>query len=59
MVEYLEAELSDFCKKLDVFKESELVNILENVKSGKSSSTNMLWTVYFLIQWYNRWLKDE
>lgn len=59
MVEYVEAELSDFCKKFDVFKESELVNILENVKSGKSSSTNMLWTVYFLIQWYNRWLKDE
>jgi asparagine synthase (glutamine-hydrolysing) len=59
MVEYLEEELSLFCSNVDVFKEEKLLAILGNVKSGKSNNTNMLWTIYFLIQWYNKWIKDE
>lgn len=58
MVEYLAAEISPFCKEVDVFKEEKLLSILENVKNGKSNNTNMLWTIYFLIQWYNKWLKN-
>lgn len=59
MVEYLEEELIAFCRNVDVFKEEKVRAILENVKSGKSNNTNMLWTIYFLIQWYNKWMKDE
>lgn len=57
MVDYLEEELETFCNHVDLFKEEKLRMILNNVKSGKSNNTNMLWTVYFLIQWYNKWIK--
>ena len=59
MVEYLEAELTPFCNRTDYFKEERIYAVLQNVKAGKSNNTNMLWTIYFLIQWYNKWIKDE
>lgn len=59
MIEFLEVELGAFSKKADIFREDKIRSVLENVKNGKSSNTNMLWTIYFLIQWYNRWIKDE
>jgi len=59
MLEYVEKELPIFCKNLDVFKEDKVQFIIENVRNGKSNNTNMLWTIYFLIQWYNKWIRDE
>ncbi|MBL4710647.1 MAG: asparagine synthase (glutamine-hydrolyzing) [Flavobacteriales bacterium] len=59
MVEYLEEELGSFCSTVDIFKEDKLRAILEKVKSGKSNNINMLWTIYFLIQWYNKWMRNE
>ncbi|MGB0390747.1 MAG: asparagine synthase (glutamine-hydrolyzing) [Salibacteraceae bacterium] len=59
MVEYLESELNSFCKKIDVFNQAKIESILKDVKNGKTNNTNRLWTIYFLIQWYNKWIDEK
>lgn len=58
MLDYLESEINAFCKKIDVFNQSKIESIMKEVKDGKVSNINRLWTIYFLIQWYNKWIDE-
>lgn len=59
MVDFLESELNTFCKKLDVFNQDKIEGIIRETKDGKTNNTNRLWTIYFLIQWCNKWIYEK
>ncbi len=57
MIDYLQAELPSFGKKTDIFNVSEIGHLITEVKKGNSNFINRLWTIYFFVNWYNRWIE--
>lgn len=55
MIDYIDKNLKVFCEMHPQFRYSELNNLLQQLKSGKETSVNKLWTMYFLIAWFKRW----
>ena len=56
MIDYIEKNLKTFCDIHPMFKYDELNGLLRELKSGRETSVNKLWTLYFLIAWFKRWL---
>ncbi|MFM9052862.1 MAG: asparagine synthase (glutamine-hydrolyzing) [Bacteroidota bacterium] len=56
LIDGLEKGLKSFCAELPIFREEGLLNLLDRLKKGDKSVTNRLWTVYFLMNWYRKWL---
>ena len=56
MIDYIEQNLKTFCDIHPQFKFDELNQLLKQLKSGSDVSVNKLWTLYFLIAWFKKWL---
>ena len=56
MTDYVETNYKNFCKNFPLLTESGIKHILNNVKSGNEKAVNDLWTAYFLISWFKRWM---
>ena len=56
MIDYIEKNLRSFCTDHPHFKYDELNSLLKQLKAGDESSVNRLWTLYFLIAWFKKWL---
>ncbi len=53
---YIEKNLKQFCIETNIFDYSELNLQLNSLKKGEEKYTNNLWMLYFLINWFNKWL---
>lgn len=57
MLNYVEQNLKSFCANTGVFTEEGLRKHVREIKSGNQNYTNNLWTIYFLIAWWEKWMK--
>ncbi|MEP7168430.1 MAG: asparagine synthase (glutamine-hydrolyzing) [Bacteroidota bacterium] len=56
MTDYVETNLKSFCANTNLFNESGLRNLLTRIKKGNQKGTNDLFTVYFLMAWFKKWM---
>ena len=56
MFDFVEQNMHSFCKDTGIFREDGLKLHLEEIKSGNKQLTNNLWTVYFLMSWFKKWM---
>jgi len=56
MVDYMEQNLKSFCRNTGIFNEESLKLHIREIRKGNAEYTNNLWTVYFLISWYKKWM---
>jgi len=56
MVDYIEQNLHRFCERNGLFIEEKLREHVQRLKNGDENTTNQLWTVYFLMSWFEKWL---
>jgi asparagine synthase (glutamine-hydrolysing) len=58
MLDYIENNLLNFCKDNPQFDHSGLSKLTQRLKAGDTAVSNTLWTVYFLMTWFNRWMRS-
>lgn len=56
MISYLEEHLAPFCRETRLFNEAGLRRQLRQAREGNTNYTSALWSLYFLISWFRRWL---
>lgn len=56
MQDYIETNLSDFCKDNPAFDYSGLRKQVQRLRQGDTEVSNTMWTTYFLMTWFNRWM---
>ncbi|MEO8087916.1 MAG: asparagine synthase (glutamine-hydrolyzing) [Bacteroidota bacterium] len=56
MTDYVETNLHEFCSNTNLFNEEGLKRLVKYIRSGNKNSTNDLWTIYFLMAWFKKWM---
>jgi asparagine synthase (glutamine-hydrolysing) len=56
MADYIDSHLKEFCSNTGYFNESMLRKQLQELRSGRTESSNDMWTIYFLMAWFNKWM---
>ena len=56
MSEYVESHLTEFTQQHNYFNRKELSQHLSQINTGKSDLSNDLWTIYFLMAWFKKWM---
>jgi asparagine synthase (glutamine-hydrolysing) len=56
MIDFIANNMNDFCDKTQIFNKAGLKYQLEEIKKGNKHYTNNLWTIYFLMAWFKRWM---
>jgi len=56
MADYIEQNLKTFCNNTGYFDEHMLRMMLQKVRHGQKESSNDLWTIYFLMAWFKKWM---
>lgn len=57
LTDYIDEHLAAFCKDFPYFRYEGIKAEVIHLRKGKAKATNRLWTIYFLMQWFNRWMK--
>mgnify|MGYP000880261045 CR=1 FL=1 len=56
MLEYVEREMKSFCSNTGIFKTEGLQKHITEIRNGNQQYTNNLWTVFFMMQWFKKWM---
>jgi asparagine synthase (glutamine-hydrolysing) len=56
LVDDIELNLDAFCADTGIFVAAAVREQLAALRQGKTDFVNRLWTIYFLLRWYRRWL---
>ena len=56
MTDYVESNLHSFCVNTGLFDEQGLKKLVQAIRSGNRNTTNDLWTIYFLMAWFKKWM---
>ena len=56
MADYVEDHAAGFCRRYDLFSRAGIEAQVLRIKSGRLRKVNDLWMLYFLMQWFERWL---
>ena len=56
MTDYVETNLESFCSNTGLFHPAGLRQVVKNIRQGNRDSTNDLWTIYFLMAWFRKWM---
>ena len=56
LLDYLEHNLKGFCNRHEQFRYEGLKQQVERFRKGDKQVTNTLWTTYFLMNWFDKWL---
>lgn len=56
MLDFIDTHLDEFCDRHPAFNKDGLRKQVQRFKSGDEKVTNTLWTVYFLMAWFKKWL---
>ncbi len=57
MIDYVEKNLKSFSANTGIFSEQGLRKHIQEIKSGNQNYTNNLWTIYFLMAWWEKWMR--
>jgi asparagine synthase (glutamine-hydrolysing) len=58
MLDYVESNMEEFCKSWDLFSKTGIEIHIDEIKKGNKNFTNNLWTIYFLMSWLKKWMKN-
>jgi asparagine synthase (glutamine-hydrolysing) len=53
--DYVLENINQFAKETGWFNQHEVIRQVKSLKNGKDETTNNIWTIYFLINWYKKW----
>jgi asparagine synthase (glutamine-hydrolysing) len=56
MIDFVTMNANDFCKNTDLFNLAGIEKIVSKVRSGNDANINDLWTIYFLMSWFKKWM---
>lgn len=56
MLDYTATHLHSFASNTGFFREEGLKELLQQIRKGNTTQTNQLWTVYFLMAWFKKWM---
>lgn len=56
MIQQIEEKMHSFCSNYGIFNENGLKLHIEEIKKGNTNYTNNLWTVFFLMNWFEKWM---
>ncbi len=56
MTDYVETNLHEFSMNTGLFDHEGLKSLVKQIRSGNKDSTNDLWTIYFLMAWFKKWM---
>ena len=56
MSDFIETNLHSFCSNTGYFNEGALRKQLHNLQNGQKDNSNDMWTIYFLMSWFKRWM---
>ncbi|CAN5477517.1 asparagine synthase (glutamine-hydrolyzing) [soil metagenome] len=56
MTDYVESNMHEFCSNTGLFNEAGLKKQVRQIRSGNQDTTNDLWTIYFLMAWFKKWM---
>ena len=56
MLDYVRNHTEQFCSNTGIFTEAGLKKQIDEIASGNKNYTNNLWTIYFLMSWFKRWI---
>ena len=52
----IEDGLDSFISNYGIFEKEILKKEIQEFKNGNKNLTNTVWTTYFLMKWFNKWL---
>ncbi len=56
ILNYINDNLSDFCKDHPEFNYAGLKKQINRLEGGNAQVTNNMWTIYFLMSWFKKWM---
>ncbi|MFM9057062.1 MAG: asparagine synthetase B family protein, partial [Bacteroidota bacterium] len=59
LVDYIESSIDQFVQRYDVFDAREVKQVLVRYKKGDTHLTNTVWTLYFLMNWFDHWMHKK
>jgi asparagine synthase (glutamine-hydrolysing) len=57
MVDYLSQHLKRFCNETGLFHYAPMRQQVDAARNGRTNDAYNLWTIYFLVNWFHRWLR--
>ena len=58
MLDYTLTHARDFSRNTGLFSEEGIMREIKAIREGKTTHTNQLWTIYFLMAWFKRWMNS-
>jgi asparagine synthase (glutamine-hydrolysing) len=59
LIDSIDSSIDQFSNTYDVFDADAVKHMLVRFRKGDIALTNTVWTIYFLINWFERWIKKE
>lgn len=56
MLDYVETHRREFTRNTDIFSDDGLKRQLQAIRKGNTAYTNQLWTIYFMMAWFKKWM---
>lgn len=56
MSDFIDSNLHNFCQNTGYFNEHALRKQLRQLQEGNKDNSNDMWTIYFLMSWFKRWM---
>jgi len=56
MLDYTETNMKSFVSNTELFTEEGLKSQIKEIRKGNTAYTNQLWTIYFLMAWFKKWM---
>lgn len=59
LIDHIESSIDQFGQRHDVFNAREVKRILKRFQKGDTHHTNTVWTIYFLMNWFEQWMQKK
>ncbi len=56
MLDYLDERANAFCSRTGLLDAKQIQQQMDSARAGSKNHTSALWNIYFLINWFERWL---
>ena len=56
MLDYTEQNMKSFTQNTGIFNEKGLQTQIREIRKGNTAYTNQIWTIYFMMAWFKKWM---
>ncbi|MCE7994804.1 MAG: asparagine synthase (glutamine-hydrolyzing) [Roseivirga sp.] len=57
LTDFIETHLDSFCNDTGLFDKGTVRTQLKKLNAGQKNYTNNIWTVFFVMNWFNKWFR--